>query len=164
MANLLSSFLNGSSTFTYNNGTNVIPSYTLVQPTFSNTSTGASIFNQTFGSSSSFGNSLLFGSSLGGSTLTGSFGNSFNVGGFNTSFNYGSLGNGFGFGTIARTSTTPTTTTTPSGRRLRRSRLLNLMQRMIQFCRLLPLISPTRMAMPSIVCRFLFFQNTALWS
>ena len=51
MANLLSSFLNGSSTFTYNNGTNVIPSYTLVQPTFSNTSTGASIFNQTFGSS-----------------------------------------------------------------------------------------------------------------
>ncbi len=115
MANLLSSFLNGSSTFTYNNGTNVIPSYTLVQPTFSNTSTGASIFNQTFGSSSSFGNSLLFGSSLGGSTLTGSFGNSFNVGGFNTSFNYGSLGNGFGFGTIARTSTTPTTTTTPSG-------------------------------------------------
>jgi len=114
MANLLSSFLNGSSTLTYNNGTNVIPSYTLVQPTFSNTSTGASIFNQTFGSSSSFGNSLLFGSSLGGSTLTGSFGNSFNVGGFNTSFNYGSLGNGFGFGTIARTSTT-TTTTTPSG-------------------------------------------------
>ena len=112
MANLLSSFLNGSSTLTYNNGTNVIPSYTLVQPTFSNTSTGASIFNQTFGSSSSFGNSLLFGSSLGGSTLTGSFGNSFNVGGFNTSFNYGSLGNGFGFGTIARTSTTPTTTTT----------------------------------------------------
>ncbi|MDA8604206.1 cadherin repeat domain-containing protein, partial [Alphaproteobacteria bacterium] len=111
MANLLSSFLNGSSTFTYNNGTNVIPSYTLVQPTFSNTSTGASIFNQTFGSSSSFGNSLLFGSSLGGSTLTGSFGNSFNVGGFNTSFNYGSLGNGFGFGTVARTTTTTTTTT-----------------------------------------------------
>lgn len=109
MANLLSSFLNGSSTFTYNNGTNVIPSYTLVQPTFSNTSTGASIFNQTFGSSSSFGNSLLFGSSLGGSTLTGSFGNSFNVGGFNTSFNYGSLGNGFGFGTTTRTTTTTNT-------------------------------------------------------
>ena len=115
MANLLSSFLNGSSTFTYNNGTNVIPSYTLVQPTFSNTSTGASIFNQTFGSSSSFGNSLLFGSSFGGSsfggsTLTSGFGNSFNVGGFNTSFNYGSLGNGFGFGTVARTPTTPTPT------------------------------------------------------
>ena len=121
MANLLSSFLNGSSTFTYNNGTNVIPSYTLVQPTFSNTSTGASIFNQTFGSSSSFGNSLLFGSSLGGSTLTGSFGNSFNVGGFNTSFNYGSLGNGFGFGSGIVVgsnpviTTTPTTTTTLSG-------------------------------------------------
>ena len=118
MANLLSSFLNGSSTFTYNNGTNVIPSYTLVQPTFSNTSTGASIFNQTFGSSSSFGNSLLFGSSFGGSsfggsTLTSGFGNSFNAGGFNTSFNFGSFGNGFGFGTTTRT-TTPITPT-PTG-------------------------------------------------
>lgn len=111
MANLLSNFLNGSGSFIYNNGSNVVPSYTLVQPTFANTSSGASIFNQTFGTNS-FGNSLLFGSSLGGTTLTGGFGNSFNVGGFNTSFNFGAFGNGFGFGTTTGTTTIPTSTGT----------------------------------------------------